>query len=330
MDSIPTYHVLALSGGGYRGLYTATILTELEKAFGQPIAKHFDLICGTSVGGILALGLANEIPASNLKLMFEDEGKTIFQSRNLIRKVFGYWGCAKHDNSGLKTVLKKYFNDTTLGELKHRVFVPSVNYTTGRGQFFKTPHHKSFEMDHRMSLVDVALATAAAPVYFPLFKHSRGVFADGGLVGNSPGFFGLHEIRQFLAPDQKVRVRVLSIGTMTIGATVGGDVSLDRGFGKWRGDLFDLVISAQESSVDYMLRHELKDDYFRIDDQATPDQSEDVKDLDRVSNAATNTLKTRGMHAAQKALGDAKFAPFRAHLASPAIFFHGPRKNFKE
>ena len=81
---------------------------------------------------------------------------------------------------------------------------------------------------------------------------------------------------------------------MTIGATVRGGASLDRGFGKWRGGLFDLVISAQESSVDYMLRQSLGSNYFQIDDKATPDQSKDVKALDRVSIGATNTLKDRG------------------------------------
>ena len=142
-------------------------------------------------------------------------------------------------------MLTERFQDTKIGNLKHRVLVPTVNYSTGRGQFFKTPHHPSFELDHRLKIVDVALATAAAPVYFPLARNDRGVFADGGLVGNAPGLFGLHEVNTFLAPKQNSLVRVLSIGTMTIGATVRGGASLDRGFGKWRGGLFDLVISAQ-------------------------------------------------------------------------------------
>jgi hypothetical protein len=234
---------------------------------------------------------------------------------------------AKHSSAGLREVLTERFGDTTVGDLKHRVLVPAVNYTTGRGQFFKTPHHQTFEFDHRMSLVDVAMATAAAPVYFPLARNNRGVFADGGLVGNAPGLFGLHEVRTFLAPKQDVRVRVLSIGTMTIGATLRGSASLDRGFGRWRGGLFDLVISAQESSVDYMLRQSLGDDYFQIDDKATPDQSRDVKELDRVTPGSTNTLRDRGMHAAQRTLGDPKFQPFRAHQAGAPTFFHGPNKN---
>ena len=325
---VPTFHILALSGGGYRGLYTATVLAELEKALGRPIASHFDLVCGTSAGGLLALGLAAEIPADELKGVFETHGDRIFGCRSLWRRMTGFWWNAKHSSDGLRAVLDERFGELTIGELKHRVLVPAVNYSTGRGQFFKTPHHPSFELDHRMKLTDVAVATAAAPVYFPLSRNERGVFADGGLVGNAPGFFGLHEVSTFLTKGiPKVRVRVLAIGAMTIGATIRGDTNLDRGFMRWRGSLFDLVISAQESSVDYMLKQTLGDDYFPIDDKATPDQSRDVKALDRVSVASTNTLRDRGMHAAQRALGDPKFQPFRAHWAAAPTFFHGPNKN---
>lgn len=328
-DSL-TYHVLALSGGGYRGLYTATVLAELETVLGRPIASHFDLICGTSAGGMLALGLAAEIPACELKALFEGEGNRIFGCRSLARRLLGFWLTAKHDSAGLREVLTERFQEATIGDLKHRVLVPAVNYSTGRGQFFKTPHHPSFELDYHMKIVDVALATTAAPVYFPLARNGRGVFADGGLVGNAPGLFGLHEVNTFLAPQQNALVRVLAIGTMTIGATVRGGASLDRGFGKWRGGLFDLVISAQESSVDYMLRQSLGNNYFQIDDQATPDQSKDVKALDRVSIGSTNTLKDRGSHAVQCALGNPLFKPFRAYQASAPVFYHGPNKNAPE
>lgn len=329
-EELPTYHVLALSGGGYRALYTATILKELEQVLGRPIASHFDLICGTSAGGLLALGLASEIPASELKSLFEDQGQQIFGSRDFMRKRFGFLTRAKHSNTGLRSVLEQRFGDTTMGQLKHRVLVPAVNYTTGRGQFFKTPHHPSFELDHRMSVVDVALATSAAPVYFPSVRNERGVFVDGGLVGNAPGLFGLHEVRTFLAPNQNARVRVLAIGTMTVGATVSGGKDLDQGIIGWGSNLFDLVISAQESSVDYMLTQSLGDSYFKIDDQVTPQQSGDVKALDDVSLASTNTLRDRGTAAAQRALGDRRFPQFRAHHATPPTFYHGSNKNSED
>ncbi|QXC32128.1 patatin-like phospholipase family protein [Aeromonas sp. FDAARGOS 1409] len=330
MEHLPTYHVLALSGGGYRALYSATILKEFEQVLGRPIASHFDLICGTSAGGLLALGLASEIPASELKSLFEDQGQQIFGTRDSIRKLLGFLTRAKHSNAGLRSVLEQRFGKTTMGELKHRVLIPAVNYTTGRGQFFKTPHHPTFELDHRMSLVDVALATSAAPVYFPSVRNERGVFVDGGLVGNAPGLFGLHEVRTFLAPKQDVCIRVLAIGTMTVGATVSGGKDLDQGIIGWGGGLFDLVISAQESSVDYMLSQSLGDNYFKIDDLVTPQQSSDIKALDDVSEASTNTLRDRGTAAAQRALGDRRFYPFRAHNPSRPMFYHGPNKNSED
>jgi hypothetical protein len=95
----------------------------------------------------------------------------------------------------------------------------------------------------------------------------------------------------------------------------------------WGASLFDLTISAQESSVDYMLRQLLGSNYFRIDDLATPDQGGDIRKLDRVSKSATNTLRDRASHAAQRALGDDLFAPFRKHLAAAPTFFHGRYKN---
>ncbi|WP_353057071.1 patatin-like phospholipase family protein [Microbulbifer sp. VAAF005] len=106
---------------------------------GRPIASHFDLICGTSAGGMLALGLASEIPAGDLKALFEDEGSRIFGNRSTIRRLLGFWLRAKHDSQGLREVLTERFQAATIGDLKHRVLVPAVNYTTGRGQFFKTP-----------------------------------------------------------------------------------------------------------------------------------------------------------------------------------------------
>ncbi|WP_434736194.1 hypothetical protein, partial [Acinetobacter baumannii] len=129
--------------------------------------------------------------------------------------------------------------------------------------------------------------------------------------------FGLHEIKTFLAGDGPAKIRVLSIGTMTNGATMRGDTKLDRGLFQWKESLFDLVISAQESSVDYMLRQVLREDYVSLDEKPTPDQSMDVKKLDQVTEAATNTLKDRANHTFQRALGDPCFQPFRRHRAKP-------------
>lgn len=322
------FHILALSGGGFRGLYTATVLKYLEEHFGAPLARHFDLICGTSAGGLLALGLAAEIPARELQAMFEQHGKRIFSPPTRIRRLLGPWFMAKYAPESLTALLTEKFGDRTIGDLRHRVLIPTVNYSKGSGQFFKTPHAPQFSMDVGHKLVDVGLATTAAPTYFPLHQiGEEGVFADGGLVGNSPGFFGLHEAHHALkVPRSPSSVRVLSVGTMTLGATKGGSSGLDWGIVNWRQQLFSLLISAQEHSVDAMLGHLLGNDYVRIDDAATPDQSKDIAALDVVSPAAIQVLVSRGTQAARRAIGGAFINTFRNHTAARPVFFHGPNQ----
>ncbi len=262
--------------------------------------------------------------------MFEVDGKRIFGSRSWLRRLLNGYIFAKHSAAGLRSVLRDRFGETTIGELRHRILVPTVNYVSGKSQIFKTPHAKNFEMDHRVSVLDIALATTAAPTYFPLHRiGDNGVFADGGLVANSPGLFGWHEAVRFLnaAPED---VRVLAVGTMTVGATIRGAAGYDRGILGWGKKLFDLVISAQESSTDAMLRHILSDRYYRIDDLATPQQCRDISTLDRVSAASTRVLKDRGTLAAQRALGDLQFASFRGHTPKSPKFFYGPNKKSED
>jgi len=329
-ESEKPFHVLALSGGGFRSLYTATVLEKIEESLGHPIAKHFDLICGTSAGGLIALALALEIPAAQLKTLFKDQGKVIFGKRSLARRVLGLWFMAKHSDEGLRKVLATLFNNELrqglLGDVKHPVIIPAVNYSTGKAQIFKSPHHPTLETDHKYFLVDVALATAAAPTYFPVNRSTNGTFVDGGLIANAPGYFGWHEARHFLSADSET-VRVLSVGTMSSGRTRRGGEKLDKGIFCWREHLFDLILSAQESTTDYLLSHELKNRYLVVDEKPTPDQAKDISKLDNPTTAALETLISRGAHSAQRLLGSVDFQPFRNHLAPTPKFYFGPHAN---
>jgi hypothetical protein len=197
------FWILALSGGGARGRFTAKVLANLEKAVGGPLANRFDLIAGTSVGGILALGLAKEIPAKKLVALF-DHADEIFTPRRCLFNwsLFG----PKYSNEKLKALLakKETFGKATIGNLKHRVMIPSVNYTKGTPTFFKTPHHPRLRIDWEYSLVDVAMATAAAPTFFPVYGFGNQHFVDGGLVANAPGLVAVHEAMHFAGhPDVK-------------------------------------------------------------------------------------------------------------------------------
>jgi predicted acylesterase/phospholipase RssA len=73
------FQILSLSGGGYLGLYTISILADIEDLIGAPLGTRFDLIAGTSVGGIIAIGIANEIPAARIKQAFERTGRKFSQ-----------------------------------------------------------------------------------------------------------------------------------------------------------------------------------------------------------------------------------------------------------
>jgi patatin-like phospholipase/acyl hydrolase len=165
------FQILALSGGGFRGQYTATVLGELERVTRQPLARSFDLIVGTSVGGILALGLALEIPAEKLAELFSLHGNAIFSPQ---RSLWGYWR-ARYSTHKLQKLLTQpdMFGDRLLGECGHRLVVPTINYSTGQPVMLKTPHHQNFRTDHLLRVVDVALATSAAPFYFPRHRMNH-------------------------------------------------------------------------------------------------------------------------------------------------------------
>ena len=167
------FGVLALSGGGFLGLYTLAILAALEKEFGTPIATRFDLLAGTSVGGIIALGLAAEIPVREIQYAFEKNGTKIFSDRaaatGRLRPFLELRRNAlrpKYQAEELRrTIIELLGHDKLIGDLKHPVIVPAVNVTKGCPQIFKTPHHETFSVDLHYRVVDVALATSAAHLF---------------------------------------------------------------------------------------------------------------------------------------------------------------------
>ena len=199
-------NILALSGGGFKGLYTAKILERLEEELKVPIAQKFDLIAGTSIGGIIALALAYEIPCKKIVDFFNENSKKIFKKR------LNFAIIPKYGKKHLKDALAKIFGNAKIGDLKHRVIIPTINYSSGKVQLFKTRHHPTFITDCKRSLVDVAMSTAAAPIYFPVYHTGYGDFVDGGLVANHPGFFAILEVKQFLDTEES-DISMLHIGT---------------------------------------------------------------------------------------------------------------------
>jgi predicted acylesterase/phospholipase RssA len=323
-----TDQILALSGGGFRGLYTAKLLASLEEAAGKPIGRHFDLLAGTSIGGILALALACEVPTARLVGLFEEHGATIFKRRSwsgLFRSLYSPNGLAHLLAS------EEIFGSRTLGDCMHRVIVPAINYATGNPVVFKTPHHTDFHNDHKLRLVDVALATSAAPRYFPRHVVAHDQYVDGGLFANSPGLLALHEMEHFLeVPSQAVRL--LSIGTMSVKVTAGSSQKGSGGMLDWgRGDfrkmptrLFGLAISASETMTNYMLLHRLgQERYVRMDDHVDGTLEKSVE-LDRTDAKARHILCGHAEKRARLMLNDPRIHNLLSFSAATPTFYYGP------
>jgi len=325
------FQILVLSGGGIRGVYTAAVLKCLEAKAGKPLARCFDLIAGTSIGGILSLGLAMETPAERLLNAFATHGSRIFSKRPAPRNSVEWLLdlskalCRpKYSDRGLKRAIGEFIpHGTRIEHLKHRVMVPAVNVSTGSPKVFKTPHHQSFETDWRYSVQEVALATSAAPTYFPLARVGPALYADGGLFANAPAIHAYHEANVFLGV-QPGRINVLHVGTTRNAAGVA--TSAARNFGLWQwmraGKLLSVLYAAQEQCDCFMLQHLLRSRYYRIDSELSPDQHKQMA-LDVATDGVVAALTAIGERAGQCAAGSPEMQRLLQHSASPPIFYYG-------
>ena len=294
-----TFQVLSLSGGGFLGLYTAAVLAELENLIGGRIADRFDLIAGTSVGGIIALGLAAGKPASEIRDAFVKHGPSIFQTlppaRTWLGKKVDLFRSArspKYSSDGLKAVIVDVVGAHTLvKDLQHRCMVPAVNLTRGRPQIFKTGHHKTFVRDPKLLVSDVALATSAAPTFFPLHAIGGELYADGGLYANAPDHLALHEAEHFLQED-RANIWMLSIGTTTSKFSFSNEVGTNLGWLAWMEDqrLPNVMIASQQLNTESMLIHTLGGQYVRIDQDLSPEQEKHLA-LDIATQTAIADLR---------------------------------------
>jgi len=322
------FQILALSGGGYRGLYTAKILADLEQDIGEPVARRFDLIAGTSIGGILALAIALEIPAERMVKLFEQHGQEIFKRRF---SPLGFFR-APYSPKPLKHLLgaSDIFGNQTLGACKHPVIVPAINYSTGQPQLFKTPHHPDFKRDYKFHLVDIALATSAAPAYFPRHTFNNNQYVDGGLYANAPGLLALHETETFFKHPIEA-VHMLSIGTMSSKFTADPRRNRSGGTYDWGGlnpanmpkRLFGLSISVQESLSDFILQHRLESRYVLLDDVLTDERAQAVA-LDKANAPAREVLMGAASEKSKIWLGQKDCQEFHRHKCSPPKFYYGP------
>jgi uncharacterized protein len=325
-NKMAPFRVLSLDGGGMRGLYTATLLDTLVQRMslglnGKPgdVGRSFELICGTSTGSILACALACGISLAQVQEFYSERGPKIFIDP-YPRKA-GKWKTlcwlSKHlskpaaDARQFKMALSDMFGKTTLGEVHERrgiaLCVPAVYASNLRTVVFKTPHLPHLNRDKVYSLVDICMASSAAPIQLPLHKFTQApdqdkdeVFIDGGLWANSPVLVGLVEALSMAGGRP---IRIISVGTCD---EPSGDPSVlsdqQWGLARWKAGLgiLEASLSAQAAGHLHITRllinalnakgHDIR--MLRL--KETPKASDyfSAIGLDRADQRALTTLRT--------------------------------------
>jgi uncharacterized protein len=216
------FRILSLDGGGIRGVFPAAFLARLEEHLDYPIGRYFDLIAGTSTGGIIAIGLGLDLSAADILKLYVDQGPAIFDQEhgvveNWIRqrlRGMAHWIATKHSSEALRGALEDVLGARRIGESHTRLVIPAWHPLLERVYIYKTAHHRRLETDYKQPAIDAAMATAAAPTFLKPHMTESGVeLLDGGVWANNPiGVAIIEAVGTLGWPGQ--RLKILSIGTI--------------------------------------------------------------------------------------------------------------------
>lgn len=239
--------ILTIDGGGIKGVFPAAFLAEIEDWLGQPIADYFDLIAGTSTGGIIAMGLGLGLTAGELLQHYKEHGAKIFRSRRVtsnLRRILR----AKYSLQPLRAAVEHAFGDRRMGHSRKRLLVPSLDLVSERVYIYKTAHHPTLNRDYEIPAVEVALATVAAPTYFPIHLSDEGAYVDGSLWARNP--LALAVVEAIGALDwPREEIRVLSLGCTSNTLDIAWDKRVSFGASYWGARIADVFMKAQSSSA---------------------------------------------------------------------------------
>jgi len=238
------FQILSLDGGGIKGIFSAAVLAYLEDDLQTKVIDHFDLIVGTSTGGIIALALGlgktpKEIVEFYVKYGFLIFGKKRF---NLLKN--------KYTQTPFKNALKDHscLGNKLLGESQKRLVITSYNLGDDDVYLFKTAHHERLSRDYKIPAWKVGLATSAAPTFFPVCNEIDSIrHIDGGIWANNPSMIGLVEAISILNIPLDF-ISILSIGTTD--EIVSRPKKLDfGGLWQWRDQAIKIALQGQSIGV---------------------------------------------------------------------------------
>ncbi len=294
--------ILSIDGGGIHGIIPAIVLTEIEKRTEKPIAALFDLLAGTSAGGIIALGLVKpdsdgkpQYKAKDLAKLYEEDGHIIF-NESLWRKIYTVNNLfeEKYMSQGIDSVLSRYFGNAYLKDVVTDVLIPSYEIEKRDAFFFKSTHAKK-KKNYNFLLRQIARATSAAPTFFEPEKiytedKSEHFFlVDGGVFANNPGMCAYVEAKTMF-PDEKDFL-VVSLGTGSRTLPISYDRAKHWGIAQWAQPILSVVFDGVGDTVDYELQQLLPtmekkgQQYYRF--QVTLDKATDPMDNANPQNIQT-------------------------------------------
>jgi patatin-like phospholipase/acyl hydrolase len=265
------FQILSLDGGGLKGILSAALLANWERDLGISVTDHFDLIAGTSTGGLIALGLGARIKPLDIVRFYTEQGPHIFRGPRALRFVLGFFR-ARYNGRALKRALNDIFADRTLEHSESRLVIPSFNLDEGQVHIFKTHHDDRFKRDYRHKMADVALATSAAPTYLPAFQLGHSFLLDGGVWANNPATVAVTEAVSVLKVPLSA-IRVLSIGT-TFELPAQTDVLRNAGMIRWalrKQNIASVLLGAQAIAASNTAEHLVgKKSFLRVDPAVVP------------------------------------------------------------
>lgn len=323
-DETRIYKILSIDGGGIRGVFPAALLAKLEDHLSSPVGSYFDLIAGTSTGGIIAIALGLGLSARDILKLYEERGPAIFDQQhglvgNFVRQRLRgalHWFLPKYSSQALHDAIADILGERRLGESRTRLVIPAWHPMLERVYIYKTAHHRRLETDYRVRALDAAMATAAAPTFLkPHMTDDAIELVDGGVWANNPiGVATIEAVGMLNWPTD--RLKILSIGTIN-------DVKAPP---RWKGKLpmassiARLFMAGQSHSALGTAKIVTGDGHdhraiWRID-QAAPAGRYTMDDAERISE-----MKNRAFTEAREQLPELR-RHFFDREAEPFVPFH--------
>ncbi len=303
------FRILTVDGGGIKGLYSSTILEVLEEKYNCRMSDHFDMFCGTSTGGLIALGLSANIPAKEISKLYVEKGEEIFPPMSSMKAAYRQAvSGGKFSDKPLKEALQNLLQDKKLKESRAFLYIPSFCITTGLPYTFRY-YGADHDLDNEVTYVDVALSTSAAPTLLPVHTiESMGnkQFIDGGTWADNPTAFALMEAIQYFVGEGKPydSIEILSISSLDKSITYPAGSPTDKSLKDWKDDLFEIMMSSQSQSTDALVEQmaahlSVPVKYFRIPALPMSAEEQELIHLDMATPESIEIMQRLGEQAGE-------------------------------